>query len=226
MRAGPKAAPTSPSTSRGRGDRASGCARRPGTGTPRSWCTAPGPVPPHVPWLEPDVNDHLEELADGACPRSSWSRSGSSPTTWRSSTTSTPRRGRPPRRSGSSSCARRRPGWTRGSSPWCATCCSSARPSSAASEVSRAAVGRPARLVGLCPAGCCANPRGPRPALCGRGLTAWPWTPTELLELARSVAVEAAELVRDPAPRGRRGGRHQVQRGRRRDRGGPRLRSG
>ena len=58
------------------------------------FCSRSGP--PQVPWLEPDINDYLEELAkDGARPPCSC-RSASSPTTWRSSTTSTPRPRPPP----------------------------------------------------------------------------------------------------------------------------------
>ena len=57
--------------------------------------------PPQVPWLEPDINDHLRALADERRHRRSWSaRSGSSPTTSRWSGTSTPRRRRPPQQLG------------------------------------------------------------------------------------------------------------------------------
>ena len=54
--------------------------------------SARAPARRTVPWLEPDVNDHLERWRRTACRPSCWCRSGSSPTTWRSSTTSTPRR--------------------------------------------------------------------------------------------------------------------------------------
>ena len=40
----------------------SACARRPGTATPPSWSSAPAPVRRRIPWLEPDVNDHLRSL--------------------------------------------------------------------------------------------------------------------------------------------------------------------
>ncbi len=88
---------------------------------------------PHVPWLEPDVNDHLEALAKERRARAScWSRSDSSLTTWRSSTTSTPRRSRPPSGSACPPVVRPPPAPTPASSPWSATCCSSGpRPSGA-----------------------------------------------------------------------------------------------
>jgi protoporphyrin/coproporphyrin ferrochelatase len=35
-------------------------------------------------------------------------------------------------------------------------------------EVVRASVGALPPSWDVCPAGCCANPKGPRPALCGR----------------------------------------------------------
>ncbi len=49
--------------------------------------------PPTQPWLEPDICDHLRALKDGGARRTSSSHpSALSPTTWRCSTTSTPRR--------------------------------------------------------------------------------------------------------------------------------------
>ena len=63
------------------------------------FCSRSGP--PTQPWLEPDVNDRIEELAAaGRRPRRRARRSASSPTTWRWSTTSTPRPQRRPRGSG------------------------------------------------------------------------------------------------------------------------------
>ena len=64
------------------------------------FCSRSGP--PTQPWLEPDVNDRMRSSP----PRASrtvvaGARSASSATTWRSSTTSTPRRGRRPTSSAS-----------------------------------------------------------------------------------------------------------------------------
>ena len=46
----------------------SGCGRRPGTAIPSAlvYCSRSGP--PQVPWLEPDVNDHLRALKDKGVP--------------------------------------------------------------------------------------------------------------------------------------------------------------
>ena len=86
--------------------------------------------PPSVPWLEPDVNDHLAALAKGTlagrrrrCPRacrrrSSSCPSGSSATTWRSCTTWTWRRRGRRRRSACRSRGPRRPGRPPGSPRW------------------------------------------------------------------------------------------------------------
>ena len=57
---------------------------------------------------------------------------------------------------------------TRGSSRWCGTCCSSAPPPSGAPSRAGSASGRSAPSWDVCPVGCCPNPRGDRPALCGR----------------------------------------------------------
>lgn len=80
---------------------------------------------PGQPWLEPDVNDHLEQLAGEGSPTSSSPRSASCPTTWRWSTTWTPRRR--PRPSGSGcACTGCRP-WAPTRTSWRAwpTWCSS-----------------------------------------------------------------------------------------------------
>ena len=95
------------------------------------FCSRSGP--PQVPWLEPDVNDHLEKLAGEGWARWCSCRSGSSPTTWRSSTTSTPRLWRPPSGSSSMPCGCRPRAPTRGSWRWSVTCWSSGPASSAAS---------------------------------------------------------------------------------------------
>ena len=59
-----RAAPTSSSTAASPPRSSSGCARRPAAGTRHElvFCSRSGS--PQVPWLEPDVNDHLEELAE------------------------------------------------------------------------------------------------------------------------------------------------------------------
>ena len=73
-----------------------------------------------------------------------------------------------------------------------------------------------------CPAGCCANPRGDRPALCGQGLTCRVRRTTTCSTLARRRwPSRPPSWSRAPAPRGRRGRGHQVQPGRRRHRGRP-----
>ena len=91
----------------------------------------------------------------------------SSPTTWRSSTTSTPRRWRPP--SGSACPARRSA--TAGNDPRFVAAVRDLLLERAAVErgedVARAATGRLGPLWDACPGTCCPNPRGERPALCG-----------------------------------------------------------
>ena len=81
------AAPVAAAAASGSGARSSGTSR---------YCSRSGP--PSQPWLEPDVNDHLDGARRPRGRPPSCSRpSASSPTTWRSSTTSTPRRSRRPR---------------------------------------------------------------------------------------------------------------------------------
>jgi ferrochelatase len=107
---------------------------------------------PHIPWLEPDICDHR---------RSSWSRSGSSRTTWRSCTTWTPR---PPPRppSWASRCAGRRPSaTTRASRPPSATWSWSARRPSAGPRWSGARWAPSARRT------TCAPSAAARPAVSG-----------------------------------------------------------
>ena len=61
-RPGAGGAYVAPAPQRGRGDRRAG---PPGDRPPprrTTWSTARAPAPPHVPWLEPDVNDHLAAL--------------------------------------------------------------------------------------------------------------------------------------------------------------------
>ncbi len=136
------------------------------------FCSRSGP--PHVPWLEPDVNDRIEELAEqGVGGSRRGARSASCPTTWRSSTTSTPRRGRPPRRSASSSPGPRPPGSTRASSRWSATCSSSGWPSSGATR--SAGPGRCAvAVVGPLPGRLLPQPARRPPRAVRAGLTCRP----------------------------------------------------
>ena len=100
-RAAPTAARTSPSTAASAAEIVERVRQETGRRHPHElvYCSRSGP--PQVPWLEPDVNDHLEAAGRArACRPWCWSRSASSPTTWRSSTTSTPRPSRPPKRLG------------------------------------------------------------------------------------------------------------------------------
>ena len=99
-----------------------------------------------------------------ARPPSCWCRSGSSPTTWRSSTTSTPRRSRPRRSSASRSAAPRPRAPTRGSSPMVRDLLLERAAVERGEERRRRAGGRrrSARSGTAARSGCCANPRGER----------------------------------------------------------------
>ncbi len=44
------------------------CARRPASSTPGSSSTSRAAAPPHIPWLEPDICDHLEERHAAGAP--------------------------------------------------------------------------------------------------------------------------------------------------------------
>ena len=63
-------------------------------------------------------------------------------------------------------------------------------------EVARASVGALARCWDRCPVGCCPNPRGDRPALCGRDRMTSPERARSTWRVAHARA--AAELVREP----------------------------
>ena len=116
---------TSRSTAASRTRSWSGSGSRPGTATRATWCSAPGPARRTSRGWSPTSTTTWRSWPARAARPSWWCRSGSSPTTWRSSTTSTPRP-RPPRRSsGSRSSGPPPPASTRASSPPSATCCSS-----------------------------------------------------------------------------------------------------
>ena len=96
--------------------------------------------------------------------------------------------------------APRPPGSTRGSSPWCATCCSSAPPSSAARSVVGRAVGQHGRACwDRCPAGLLPQPARRPPGARAGPARDGPSNPPELAALALDVAREAAALVRGRA---------------------------
>ena len=103
--------PSRPTRSRSRWRRPAAtrisCASRAGSSRRRSASATAALVyqsrsgPPHVPWLEPDILDHLEAVAArGVDGRRRSRRSGSSPIISRCSSTSTSRRARRPRSSG------------------------------------------------------------------------------------------------------------------------------
>ena len=159
-----------------------------------------------VPWLEPDVNDHLEDAGRaGRARRGAGARSASSPTTWRSSTTSTPRRSRPPSKLGLPAVAGRdaghRPAVRR----------DGARPAARAGR--RRARRGPAARRGRQPAGlrgtaarvgCCPNPRGERAGARRGRARDRPDRPTSCATWRSTSARAAAALVRERAPRRRR----------------------
>ena len=165
------------------------------------FCSRSGP--PTQPWLEPDVNDRLEELATGARPPSCSRRSGSSPTTWRSSTTSTPRRPRRPSGSGCAWSAFPPSARTASSSPGWSTCSWSGlvRPGRAAVPAGLARHGRPP--VGVPPRLLPQPARGQAgPVRTGLTMATVPDSLplAELESLAVEVAAEAARLIVDERP--------------------------
>ena len=89
-----------PAPGRGRRDRRAGPRGDRAPLPLRRWSSARGPGRPRSRGWSPTSTTTSARCRSEACPAWSWCRSGSSPTTWRSSTTSTPRPGRPPRRSG------------------------------------------------------------------------------------------------------------------------------
>src|SRR5690606_21016763 len=101
-----------------------------------------------------------------ACGRWSWSRTGSSPTTWRSSTTWTWRPGRPPRSSASAWSGRPPRGRIRRSWPWSATWCPSEP--RGAPRAAWAPSSGPATTTRRTAASC-ADPAGRKPRAAGSG---------------------------------------------------------
>ena len=219
------AARTSRSTTASPTRSSSGSRPRPGTATRATWSYCSRSGPPHVPWLEPDVNDHLETLAA---------------------------RGRPGRRGGADRVRLRPHGGRlrprhrgRGDRREARARRSSGPPPPASTRASwpmvrdllleRAAVERgEERASGpptgslpacwdVCPVGCCPNPAGRAPALAGRGLAdGRRWTQRAARARRSDAAREAAELVApSAAPRGVDRRRDQVQRRRRGHRGRP-----
>ena len=129
------------------------------------YCSRSGP--PHVPWLEPDVNDHLEELAGQGVPAVVLAPIGfvsdhmevvfdldtEAMDTARSV-------GLPAVRAGTAG--------THGAFVAAIRDLLQERAAvERGEEVARASVGPPGPSHDVCPSGCCPNLRGPRPALCG-----------------------------------------------------------
>ena len=192
------------STASSRPRSSSGCARRPAASTRHElvFCSRSGP--PQVPWLEPDVNDHLEDAGQGR-------RAGRGVVPDRLRLRPHGGRLRPRHRgAGDRRDARPagQPGGDRRDRPalrrrWCATCCVERAAAERGEEVAAGRGRRPdGRCRDLCAAGCCPNPRGERPALGGAALPSCHVTAAtradELLDLALDGGPrEAAALVRE-----------------------------
>ena len=227
-RAGPAAAPTcAQHRSGGRGDRRAGAAGdRP---PPR---LGPGlllalRVAPQVPWLEPDVNDHLATCSSAGVPRG---RAGADRLRLRphgGRLRPRHRGARPPPRSSDLPCARApRPASTHGSWRWCATCSLERAPPSAARTSDRASVGSEAawdvcaRRVLPEPARAAAGPLRPGLEVAGCSTDEW----VDLLALARSTRREAGALAMRMHERGVDVADTKSSADRRRHRGRPRHR--
>jgi protoporphyrin/coproporphyrin ferrochelatase len=129
---------------------------------------------PQTPWLEPDVNDHLEALASGSAEDGAADAVVLVPIGFVSdhmeviydldteALATAERVDLPARRAA-----------TAGIDPRCVAVVRDLLTERAAvesgDEVARTAVGSRGPLWDRCPVGCCANPRGDRPALCGDG---------------------------------------------------------
>ena len=129
------------------------------------YCSRSGP--PQVPWLEPDVNDHLEALAAGGVPAVVMVPVGFVSDHMEviydldtEAMATAERLGLPARRAA-----------TAGADPRFVAMVRDLLVERAAvergEEVVRASVGTCGPMWDRCPVGCCPNPRGERPALCG-----------------------------------------------------------
>nr|WP_211659007.1 ferrochelatase [Phytoactinopolyspora halophila] len=130
------------------------------------FCSRSGP--PEVPWLEPDVNDHLETLAAEGAPAVVLAPIGFLSDHMEvaydldtEALATTKRLGLPAARAA-----------TVGTHPDFVSAIVGLLFERAAAErgesVTRASIGAPGPSWDTCPAHCCPNPRGPLPALCGR----------------------------------------------------------
>ena len=131
------------------------------------YCSRSGP--PQVPWLEPDVNDHLEALSAQGVPAVVLVPVGFVSDHMEviydldtEALATAERLGLPARRAG-----------TPGDDHRFVAAVRDLLLERAAAErgeaVSRVSVGEIGPLWDRCPVGCCPNPRADRPALCGRG---------------------------------------------------------
>jgi protoporphyrin/coproporphyrin ferrochelatase len=131
------------------------------------YCSRSGP--PQVPWLEPDVNDHLEALAKDGVPAVVLVPIGFVSDHMEvvydldtEALATAERLGLPARRAA-----------TAATDPRFVTMVRELLVERAAvergEEVDRVSRGALGPLWDRCPAGCCPNPRGERPALCGEG---------------------------------------------------------
>jgi protoporphyrin/coproporphyrin ferrochelatase len=129
------------------------------------YCSRTGP--PQVPWLEPDVNDHLEALAAEGAPAVVLVPVGFVSDHMEvvydldtEAMATAERLGLPARRAATSGTDRRFAGMVRDLLVERAAV-------ERGEDVSRTSVGNIGPLWDRCPVGCCPNPRADRPALCG-----------------------------------------------------------
>jgi ferrochelatase len=122
---------------------------------------------PQVPWLEPDVNDHLEALAAHGVPAVVLVPVGFVSDHMEvvydldtEAMATAQRLGLPARRAATSGTDRRFAAMVR-------DLLLERAAAERGEEVARVSVGTIGPLWDRCPVGCCSNPRGERPALCG-----------------------------------------------------------